>query len=661
MCGLTGALSAHLPPGDAIRRMSDSLYHRGPDDGRVWIDENAGVAVGFRRLAILELSDAGCQPMHSLCGRYVLAFNGEVYNHLELRSMLTDDSGRTTAGSDAGWRGHSDTETLLACIGAWGVQLTLERIVGMFAFALWDRGERRLCLARDRFGEKPLYYGWTRGAFVFGSELKALCLYPGFDNPVDRDVLGLYTQYSCVPAPYAIYRNTYKLQPGCLMHVSLEGAANPPSEALRAPARATGIRMEQYWSFVDMARRGLANPIRDEVEAVDRLGEALSEAVRLQSIADVPLGAFLSGGIDSSTIVALMQAQSSRKVKTLTIGFAEESFDEARHAKAIARHLGTDHSELYVSVQQARDVIPCLPGLYSEPFADSSQIPTYLVSKIARQHVTVALSGDGGDELFGGYRRYVWTRRIWNAVRWMPPALRHGVGGVLQRTPIATWDRVAATVFGLVRAGDRVHKLGDHLERMNHVDELYGSLMTDWPADAGIVPGARPLASSFDGEAIARDVSEPEHRMMMRDSLTYLPDDILHKVDRASMGVSLETRIPFLDHRVAALAWRMPLRMKIRAGSEKWVVREVLQRFVPAALVDRPKMGFGVPIDSWLRGPLREWAEQLLNPSRLRQDGFFDPTRVRAVWDEHASGRRNLQQQIWTVLMFQQWYESRHA
>ncbi len=660
MCGLTGALAGRLPPGDAIRRMSDSLYHRGPDDGRMWIDEDAGVALAFRRLAILDLSDAGCQPMHSACGRYVLAFNGEIYNHLDLRAMLGSEGAGGAAGGGAPWRGHSDTETLLACIGAWGVQVTLGRVVGMFAFALWDRRERRLCLARDRFGEKPLYYGWTRGAFVFGSELSALRQYPGFDNAVDRDVLALYTQNSCVPAPYAIYRHTYKLEPGCVMHVSSEAAANPPSEALRAPARVPGLCVERYWSFIDTARRGLANPLRDEREAVDRLGAALSEAVRLQSIADVPLGAFLSGGVDSSTIVALMQAQSTRKVKTLTIGFSEEGFNEARHAKAIAHHLGTDHSELYVSVDQAREVIPCLPALYSEPFADSSQIPTYLVSKMARQHVTVALSGDGADELFGGYRRYVWARRIWNTVRWMPPVVRRRLGTVIQHTPISAWHRIAGAVPGLARLGDRAHKFGNHLARANSVDELYGSLMTDWPADPVIVPGARRLATSFDAAAIAQ-LTDPEHRMMMRDSLTYLPDDILHKVDRAAMGVSLETRVPFLDHRVAELAWRMPLRMKIDAGRGKRVVRELLYRFVPRELVERPKMGFGVPIDSWLRGPLRQWAEQLLDPSRLRHDGFFDPASVRAAWNEHLSGRRNLQDQIWTVLMFQQWHDSQRG
>jgi asparagine synthase (glutamine-hydrolysing) len=655
MCGLTGVLTGRLPPADAIRRMTDSLYHRGPDDGGTWMDEQAGVALGFRRLAIIDLSVAGCQPMHSACDRYVLVFNGEIYNHLELRETLRAGVPRT---GGAGWRGHSDTETLLACIAEWGVPLTLERAVGMFAFALWDRAERRLCLARDRFGEKPLYYGWTQGAFVFGSELKALRQYPGFDNPVDRDVLALYAQYCYVPTPYSIYRHVYKLQPGCFMFVAPDAMTTPPERALTAPTRRPGLVISRYWSFLETAHDGLANPIVDEREAVERLHDSLSEAVRLQSIADVPLGAFLSGGIDSTTIVALMQSLSNRKVKTLTIGFDEEGYNEARHAKAIAAHLGTDHSELYVSVDQARELIPCLPSLYSEPFADSSQIPTHLVSKIARSHVTVALSGDGGDELFGGYRRYTWARRIWNSARLAPPALRRSAGAAMQQVPVPAWDRMSMFAPGLARVGDRIHKLGYRLERVSSVDELYQSLVTEWPPEAALVPGARQLPTAFDEHALS-DVPDPEHRMMIWDTLTYLPDDILHKVDRAAMGVSLETRVPFLDHRVAQLAWRLPLQMKIRHGVGKWAVRQLLYRYVPQTLVERPKMGFGIPLDTWLRGPLREWAEDLLAPARLRADGFFDPSPVRRAWEEHLSGRRNRQQQLWALLMFQAWTDHR--
>jgi asparagine synthase (glutamine-hydrolysing) len=530
----------------------------------------------------------------------------------------------------------------------------------MFAIALWDRVERRLSLVRDRFGEKPMYYGWTRNAFVFGSEVKALRLYPGFDNQLDSDVLALYMRFCYVPTPYAIYRHVYKLEPGCLLSLSLADAVNPPVRALVAPARHGGLRIERYWTFDNVVRQGLASPLQDEAEAIDQVEATLSEAVRLQSIADVPLGAFLSGGIDSSTIAALMQAQSSRQVKTFTIGFDETGFNEADQAKAIAGHLGTDHSELYVSAQQARDVIPKLPELYSEPFADSSQIPTFLVSQMARSKITVALSGDGGDELFGGYNRYSWGRRIWKHMRVFPPVVRRRVAAAIQRVPVARWDALGSMLPGrpgLARIGDRAHKLAYRLARVNSLDELYLSLVTEWPADVGVVREGQPLRTLLDDGVAAGDVPDAEHRMMSLDTRTYLPDDILHKVDRAAMGVGLETRVPFLDHRVAELAWRLPLSMKIRNGQGKWVLRQLLHRYVPREMSERPKMGFGVPIDSWLRGPLREWAEALLDEGRLRREGVFDPTPIRAAWVQHLSGARNLQQQIWAVLMFQSWLE----
>jgi asparagine synthase (glutamine-hydrolysing) len=634
-----------------IRDMSDSLRHRGPDDAGVWVDEMAGVALGFRRLAIVDLSEAGHQPQLSHNGRLVLIFNGEIYNHQSLRTELS------ALGSES-WAGHSDTETLLAGFVAWGVRRTLERAVGMFALAVWDRAERRLYLARDRFGEKPLYYGWTRGAFVFGSEPKALRRYPGFDNPIDPDVLALYTQYACVPAPYAIYKDIYKLQPGCVLSLPLAEAATRPSQALFAPARHGGLTIERYWSLEDVVRQGVAVPLQDERDATDQLEAALSEAVRCQSIADVPLGAFLSGGIDSSTIVALMQAQSTRRVKTFTIGFAEAGFNEAEHAKAVARHLGTDHAELYVSAQQTRDVVPKLPDFYSEPFADSSQIPTHVVSQIARQHVTVALSGDGGDELFGGYPRYVWGRRIWNQLRWLPAAVRRGLGTAIQQIPVAAWDGLGDLAAGfspVSRLGDKAHKLAYRLNRVNDMDGLYRMLVTTWPADTSVVPGARPLRTLLDDRSVWPAIEDPEQRMMMWDALTYLPDDILHKVDRASMAVSLETRAPFLDHRVAALAWRLPPRMKIRNGTGKWILRQLLYRHVPKDLIERPKMGFGVPIDSWLRGPLREWAEDLLSESTITSEGHLNATLIRNKWAEHVSGRRNWQHELWCVLMFQAW------
>ena len=634
--------------------MTDSIRHRGPDDGGVWVAEESGVALGFRRLAILDLTAAGHQPMQSGRGRFVIVFNGEIYNHAELRKELDSVTRRD-------WVGHSDTETLLAGFEDWGVTQTLERTVGMFAIAAWDRDERRMFLARDRFGEKPLYYGWSRGALIFGSELKALRQYPGFDNPVDPDTLALYMQYMSVPAPYSIYRGIYKLQPGCVLSVPVADAGVAPARALFAPANHRGLTVERYWSTAGAVRTGLSNQIHDEHEAFDRMRDALSTAVRLQSIADVPLGAFLSGGIDSSTIVALMQAQSSRQVKTFTIGFEEAGFNEAVYAQAVAAHLKTDHTELYVSAQEARDVIPTLPHLFSEPFADSSQIPTHLVSRIARKDVTVALSGDGGDEVFGGYTRHLWGRRVSAPLRWMPAVTRRGLASALQLTPAPVWDALGH-VPGLPhisRLGDKAHKLGQRLKRVNNVDGLYRAMVTTWPADTGIVAGAQPRPLVLDDTDWLSAVRDPEHRMMALDTLTYLPDDVLHKVDRASMGVSLETRAPFLDHRVAELAWRLPLNMKFRNGSGKWLLRQLLHRFVPKELIERPKMGFGVPIDSWLRGPLRPWAEDLLDESRLRSEGTLNPAPIRQKWAEHLSGKRNWPNELWCVLMFQAWRASR--
>ena len=453
-----------------------------------------------------------------------------------------------------------------------------------------------------------------------------------------------HTQYACVPAPYSIYRNISKLEPGCILSLSLAAAAAAPSHTLCASARHAGLTLDRYWALDDVVRRGLADPLTDERDATDQLAAVLGEAVRLQSIADVPLGAFLSGGIDSSAIVALMQTQSSRRVNTFTIGFDETGFNEAEYAKAVAHHLGTDHAELYVSPQQARDVIPRLPDLYSEPFADPSQIPTHLVSRIARQHLTVALSGDGGDELFGGYTRYLWGPRVWKRLQWLPPAVRRKVAEAIERVSIPAWDAMGDTVLAgrrIARLGDKAHKLAYRLKHVDALDDLYRILVTAWPADAGIVRKAHPLATPL-GVMSAKDgVPDAEHRMMLWDALTYLPDDILHKVDRASMGVSLETRAPFLDHRVAELAWRLPVHMKIRRGKGKWILRQLVYRHVPKELIERPKMGFGVPIDTWLRGPLRQWADELLSESRLRSEGYLNPRSIRQKWNEHLSGRRN--------------------
>lgn len=645
MCGISGALRVEAGTGleDCVRRMSETLYLRGPDDAGVWSDDAAGIALGHRRLAILDLSPAGHQPMVSACGRFVIAFNGEIYNHLEIRAELE------LAGAAPGWRGHADTETLLAGIAAWGFADTLRRTVGMFAIALWDRETCTLQLGRDRIGEKPLYYGWVQGAFVFGSELKALRAYPGFDNPIDRDALALYLQFCAVPAPYSIYRDVFKLAPGCVLTLP----------ANRAPGR--DVAIEPYWSFVEVARAGLAQPILDEAQGLGALEKVLEQAVALQSVADVPLGAFLSGGVDSSTIVALMQAGSSRPVQTFTIGFDEAGFDEAPHAKAVAVHLGTEHHELRVRPDDARRVIPDLPALYDEPFADSSQIPTHLVCRAARSKVTVALSGDAGDELFGGYNRHFWGPRLWRRLGPVPFALRRTLGALATSVPASAWQQLGAVLPGgrrLTHVLTRVHKLGQQLKSARGLDDLYRNLVSEWPADAGIVIGARPLPTRLDDSSIVAGIGDAGHRMMLWDSLTYLPDDILTKVDRAAMGVSLETRVPFLDHRVVELAWRLPLHMKIRDGQGKWALRQVLYKYVPRELIERPKAGFAIPIGEWLRGPLREWAESLLNERRLEVEGYFRAAPIRAIWNEHLSGRRDWTPRLWAILMFQAWLEA---
>lgn len=631
--------------------MAQALYHRGPDDDGIWVDAPAGIALGHTRLAVIDLSSAGHQPMRSACGRYVIVFNGEVYNHQNLRSELEQ------VGGQVAWRGHSDTETLLACVSRWGVVAALQRTVGMFAIALWDRSERRLYLARDRFGEKPLYYGWTRGAFVFGSELSALRRYPGFDNAVDRDVVALYARFQYVPAPYSIYRSVYKLEAGCVLSLSASDADSPPSEAPRAPARHGSLTVERFWSLAEVAEQGLAHPIQDEGEAIDELEKTLSTAVRLQAVADVPLGAFLSGGVDSSTIVALMQRQSTMRVRTFTIGFEEAGFNEAEHAKAVAQHLGTDHTELYVSHNQSLDVVPELPKLYCEPFADSSQIPTHLISRMARQHVTVALSGDAGDELFGGYNRYFWSKRIWNRVSRLPGPLRRLVGAGLEAVPHSSWNALGRRLPAGRRAtllGDKVHKVARGMRSADSLDDLYLSLVSEGGTTQALA-GARSLPTRLDDPAAVRNIHGHENRMMLWDALTYLPDDILHKVDRAAMGVSLETRVPFLDHRVAELAWRLPLDMKIRNGQGKWALRQVLYRHVPRELIERPKAGFAIPVGQWLRGPLRDWAEDLLNESGMADEGYFACDPVRRKWRQHLTGSHDWTPALWSVLMFHAW------
>jgi len=620
--------------------MSEAIRYRGPDDTGVWCDDICGVALGHVRLAILDLSSKGHQPMVSSSGRYVLSYNGEVYNFAELRSELE------VAG--AKFRGHSDTEVMLAAFEEWGLEKSIQRFVGMFAFAIWDRVERQLTLSRDRLGEKPLYYGWCGETFLFGSELKALCAYPSWRGNINRDVLASYMRYGYVPLPHSIYRGICKLLPGTWLKISADDLPG------YMPVPVT------YWSAREV---GMQEPLTDlsDAAAADALDPLLRQAVGRQMISDVPLGAFLSGGIDSSTIVALMQCQSSRPVRTFSIGFSESDYDEARYGKLIAAHLGTDHTELYLSAEDARDVIPRLPEIYDEPFGDSSQIPTHLVAALARKHVTVALSGDGGDELFGGYNRYFWGRSIWNRLGPVPQGFRHGVGKMMTALSPAEWDCIGKLLPQRLRRptlGDRIHKLASVID-VDGPDELYRRLVSQHREPASLIVGAGETPIWADAEAAAFGRSDFTERMMFHDLVGYLTDDILTKVDRAAMAVSLETRVPLLDHHLVEFVWRLPLAMKIRDGQGKWLLRQVLYRYVPRQLIDRPKQGFGIPLDTWLRGPLREWAEELLGEHRLRREGYLHPAPIREKWDEHLSGRRNWQYLLWNVLMFQAWQSAK--
>ena len=620
----------------SVRSMVAAIRYRGPDDSEVWCDERAGIGLGHARLAILDLSPEGHQPMVSVSGRYVIVFNGEVYNFAELRSELE------IVGQK--FRGHSDTEVMLAAFEEWGIEKAVQRFVGMFAFALWDRVDRQLTLARDRLGEKPLYYGWCGEAFLFGSELKALCAHPSWRGDINRGVLASYMRYGYVPLPHSIYLGICKLLPGTWLKISVD---DPPG---RIPVPIT------YWSAREVAMREPLTDLSDAAET-DALDSLLRQAVGRQMVSDVPLGAFLSGGIDSSTVVALMQCQSSRPVRTFSIGFSESDHDEARYAKLVAAHLGTDHTELYLSAEEALSVIPRLPEIYDEPFGDSSQIPTHLVANLARKHVTVALSGDGGDELFGGYNRYFWGRSIWNRIGQVPQGVRHGVGRLMTSLSPEAWDRIGTLLpRGLWQPtlGDRIHKLASVID-VDGPDELYRRLVSQHREPGSLVVGADETSIWADAEAAAFGRSDFTERMMFHDLVGYLSDDILTKLDRAAMAVSLETRVPLLDHHLVEFAWRLPLAMKIRDGQGKWLLRQVLYRYVPRELIERPKQGFGIPLDTWLRGPLREWAEALLDEHRLRREGYLHPASIREKWNEHLSGRRNWQYWLWNVLMFQAW------
>jgi asparagine synthase (glutamine-hydrolysing) len=650
MCGLAGLLHSDALTADALMRAVEAMIapiaHRGPDDSGVWADPAGGVALGFRRLSIIDLSPNGHQPMQSASGRFTMVFNGEVYNFQELRRELE------TSGAPPRFRGRSDSEVMLAAFERWGVEQSLPRFVGMFALAVWDAAERTLFLARDRFGKKPLFI-YSRPGFVsFGSEIKALVAGPAFDRTLDPEALTAYLRYLYVPAPATIYRHVRKLEPGHLLTI----------RDIRAPLP----RSVPYWVLEEVARRGLADPFTgSDAEGIAEVERLIDESARLRMIADVPLGAFLSGGIDSSTVVAVMQRASPRPVRTFSVAFDDADFNEADHAARVAQHLGTDHTEIRLTADDALALVPRIADWFDEPLADPSQLPTFLICQEARREVTVAVSGDGGDEVFAGYNRYAFGERVIAPALGVPAAARRLVAaGIGAMTP-GSWDRlyeaVAPVLPGGLRhrlPGDKLHKLGSLL-RTDSPRAMYRSLLSAWQDPAPLVVGGRDTPGVVDRilEADGTGGASLLDRMMLADQLGYLPDDLLAKVDRVSMAVSLEVRVPLLDHRVVEFAWRLPRRFKIRDGRSKWVLRQVLARHVPAQLVDRPKMGFSIPIDRWLRGSLREWAEALLAPDRLKAAGALEPRAVRRAWDDFVAGRGRAGAALWAVLQFQAWHE----
>jgi asparagine synthase (glutamine-hydrolysing) len=650
MCGIAGLLSSREINSQLLLRMGDAIAHRGPDDSGFWINSDPDVGFVHRRLSIVDLSPHGHQPMHSADRRFVLDYNGEIYNHAHIRNELEANG----VAPRLGWRGHSDTETLLQAIAVWGLESTLAKVVGMFSFALWDNQDRVLRLVRDRFGEKPLYYGWVGRDFVFSSELKALRVHPEFDNPVDRRALTLFVARTYVPAPYSIFRRIFKVPPACILTVPADAALVPLDEP-PVEGRRTGLRLDQYWSYRAVVRNGLAEPISHDADAIAELDHALTRAVSDQSTADVPVGMFLSGGIDSSTIAAYYQRNSSRPIRTFSIGFEDSHYNEAPFAHRVAEKLGTVHHERIVTEKDALDVIPLLPRMYDEPFGDSSQIPTYLVSRLARSEVTVALTGDGGDELFGGYYRHFYTPRLWRHIRRLPRPVRT-LGMPLSRVPAHLWSRAAGILSGHGRSnlGLKIQKGLRVASSARSIDDVYESFLDEWSfGSLPVLGGGDHFGCDLNVAAGAPD----EVRIMYCDAVTYLPDDILCKVDRAAMAVSLETRVPFLDHRVAEVAARIPINLKIAGADGKKILRKLLYRQAPRELFDRPKAGFAIPIGNWLKGPLRSWAEELLDERRLTQDGWFDAAAVRSRWHDHLTGRRDSPPAIWAILMFQAWLD----
>ncbi len=649
MCGVSGFYSnSFFSFSNIINKMNEAIYHRGPDTSGVWENEKMGIAMGHQRLSIIDLSSAGNQPMKSSSGNLILTYNGEVYNHLEIRK----DIERSLPSIK--WKGNSDTETLLEALDLWGIEKTLKKIDGMFAFVVWSQKTHSLILARDRIGEKPLYYGWQgkgeNKVFLFASELKALKAHPEFNNKIDRDAMTLQLRHNCIPAPYSIYKDIFKLLPGHYLEMKQSDLKNKLLPTTN-----------KYWSLTNNAIYGNNNQLTlGNINIQRELEENLKNTVKKQMISDVPLGAFLSGGIDSSTIVALMQSQSNNPIKTFTIGFTENDYSEAEYAKKIAKHLGTNHTEIYLSSKTALDVIPKLPEIYDEPFSDSSQIPTYLLSQLTKQHVKVAISGDGGDELFCGYNRYIVSKKFERIINSTPINIRRILSSGLRALSPQNWSKISKFLPFLNKYsnfGDKIYKGAYALEAKN-LYELYYNLCSHWqnPTDV-IINSKEPgtLLNEFKPELEGLNIQQ---QMMALDSITYLPDDILVKVDRASMASSLETRVPFLDHKLIEYVNKIPHSLKFRNGQGKWILRQILSKYVPKNLTDRPKMGFGVPIDEWLRGPLKDWAEHLLSEKKLEQEGYFNKKSIRIKWEQHLSGKKNWQFDLWDILMFQAWLEN---
>ncbi len=639
MCGIVGFLNKNThnhthkiaDSAKLIATMTDRLAHRGPNDGSTWINQKAGIALGHRRLSIIDLSSTGKQPMHSQNGDYIIVYNGEIYNFIELKKQLT--------AKNHHFYGQSDTEVILALISEYGFETALQRMSGMFALALWDNKNKTLSLARDRIGEKPLYYGIINNTFVFGSELKALQAYPNFNNPINRKSLMLFMQYGYVPTPHSIYEEIYKLTPGTTLTISASTLHTLPTP-------------KTYWSAIDIAQTNLANNLElTDVQAIETTDQLLNAIIQKQMIADVPIGAFLSGGIDSSLIAALMQANSSQPIKTFTIGFHDQAYNEAHFAKAIAKHLHTDHTEFYVDAQQALSIIPQLPSIYDEPFADSSAIPTILLAQLTKQQVSVCLSGDGGDEIFGGYNRYLLAQTLWQKLSYLPYHIRLSIQKLLLSISPSRWHQLLKfTTIPMI--GDKLHKFAS-IVAIKSPALFYQQLISQWPNANNLVKNQ--IISNH--QTLLQEIESMNfiEKMMITDTISYLPDDIMVKIDRATMAVSLESRAPYLDHQLIELMWKLPLHMKIRNSTSKWLLRQILYKYVPQHLIDRPKMGFGIPLDVWLRGPLRDWAESLLNKALIEQQGYLQAAPILEKWQEHLSGKRNWQYQLWTVLMFQAW------